>query len=86
MVILLETELGIRLEDDIQVLGMLKSNPRVDQQQVNSAGGDRTLAFQYRARYSIRYHIAILICVFTGCDVKRPLVLLSAAIRPSCAS
>lgn len=47
-------ELGIQLDEEIQVLGMLKSNPRVDQQQVNSAGGDRTLAFQYRARYSIR--------------------------------
>lgn len=52
------SELGIDLEQDIQVLGMLKSNPRVDQQQTarNAAeAGDRTLAFQYRARYSIRY-------------------------------
>jgi hypothetical protein len=36
---------------------MLKSNPRVDQQQVGGGrgDGDRTLAFQYRARYSIRF-------------------------------
>lgn len=49
-------ELGIDLEEDIQVLGMLKSNPRVDQQQHGSGSNasDRTLAFQYRARYSIR--------------------------------
>ena len=53
---IVHTELGIRLDDEIQVLGMLKSNPRVDQQQPNSgnSGGDRTLAFQYRARYSLR--------------------------------
>mmetsp|Transcript_106948 Transcript_106948/g.209641 ORF Transcript_106948/g.209641 Transcript_106948/m.209641 type:complete len:407 (+) Transcript_106948:52-1272(+) len=51
----IERELGIRLDDEIQVLGMLKSNPRVDQLQPNSgnSGGDRTLAFQYRARYSL---------------------------------
>lgn len=50
-------ELNINLQDDIYVLGMLKSNPRVEQQQYGSNAGEKSLAFQYRARYNIRYDL-----------------------------
>mmetsp|Transcript_36699 Transcript_36699/g.63335 ORF Transcript_36699/g.63335 Transcript_36699/m.63335 type:complete len:397 (-) Transcript_36699:5-1195(-) len=49
----IQRELNINLQEDIYVLGMLKSNPRVEQQQYGSNAGEKSLAFQYRARYNI---------------------------------